>query len=1034
MIDKDFSTLGLYDHNAASYKKVRDAFNDGGQIVSIVHATGTGKSYNALQLAYDNKDKKIVYVVPYQSIVEHLQNIIKNNSNLDLERDFPNLEFRTYQSFINMSREEIEDMDIDLLILDEFHHIGAPIWGNRIDTIVDTHEDMPIFGMTAYTVRDRGTPYERDMAEDDGNELFSDTIVSRYDLADAIIDALLPKPNYKTAVHVAENFDISLEQLLNKATITPKNYKELSNLLHDVKKRVLEASSNKDLMKKYIKPNGKYFYFCPVNAEDGRNDIDTIMEEARKIFSEIFPNIKIVFYKTTSKDAKEGKRNREAFYYDRTLDGEDASNTLRIMFCINQYNEGVHAPNVDGVIMGRETKSDIVFFEQLGRALAVNGDTKKKYEEYEQYSIEELKDICHQKDIELEEGLSKEDIIEKLIAPVIIDLAGNYNFIKELETNVKDRIKMISESKDEKNKRIVKLGNASFDIDVLNIDLYETLCYIRERLTMTWEDKYNLAKVYYETYGNLEIPQSFKTFNGKDYDENGVALGKWIVTQRTSKKKGTLSREREEMLLQIGMRFDNKKNTMSWEEMYALAKVYYETYGNLEIPFRFKTFNGKDYEENGVALGKWIVTQRQNKKNGTLSQERETLLLQIGMRFDNKNNTMSWEEWYALAKVYYETYGNLEIPSKFKTFNGKDYDENGVALGEWIFAQRQNKKKGKLSRERENLLLQIGMRFDNKINTMSWKEMYALAKVYYETYDNLEIPSKFKTFNGKDYDENGYALGEWIVAQRQNKKKGKLSRERENLLLQIGMRFDNKINTMSWKEMYALAKVYYETYDNLEIPSKFKTFNGKDYDENGYALGEWIVAQRQNKKKGKLSRERENLLLQIGMRFDNKRNIMSWEEWYNLAKVYYETYGNLEIPQSFKTFNGKDYDKNGYALGEWIKWQRREKKNGALSSEREILLNNIGMIWDTRKNKSDIEKVCHDYNINYKKYKKSLDSFMVEELLAKLQYLTSHNIPIIDESDNLNNILFMSRINLQAQYGIDIVDLINENIEKNKKK
>ena len=100
MIDKEFSTLGLYDHNATSYKKVRDAFNDGSQIVSIVHATGTGKSYNALQLAYDNKDKKIVYVVPYQSIVEHLQNIIKNNSNLDLERDFPNLEFRTYQSFI----------------------------------------------------------------------------------------------------------------------------------------------------------------------------------------------------------------------------------------------------------------------------------------------------------------------------------------------------------------------------------------------------------------------------------------------------------------------------------------------------------------------------------------------------------------------------------------------------------------------------------------------------------------------------------------------------------------------------------------------------------------------------------------------------------------------------------------------------------------------------------------------------------------------------------------------------------------------
>ena len=54
---------------------------------------------------------------------------------------------------------------------------------------------------------------------------------------------------------------------------------------------------------------------------------------------------------------------------------------------------------------------------------------------------------------------------------------------------------------------------------------------------MTWEDKYNLAKVYYETYGNLEIPVSFKTFNGKDYDENGYALGIWIVHNVQVRKK-----------------------------------------------------------------------------------------------------------------------------------------------------------------------------------------------------------------------------------------------------------------------------------------------------------------------------------------------------------------------------------------------------------------------------------------------------------------------------------------------------------------
>lgn len=39
------------------------------------------------------------------------------------------------------------------------------------------------------------------------------------------------------------------------------------------------------------------------------------------------------------------------------------------------------------------------------------------------------------------------------------------------------------------------------------------LRYVMDRMTMTWEDKYELARLYYEHYGNLEIAQSFKTVN-----------------------------------------------------------------------------------------------------------------------------------------------------------------------------------------------------------------------------------------------------------------------------------------------------------------------------------------------------------------------------------------------------------------------------------------------------------------------------------------------------------------------------------------
>ena len=60
------------------------------------------------------------------------------------------------------------------------------------------------------------------------------------------------------------------------------------------------------------------------------------------------------------------------------------------------------------------------------------------------------------------------------------------------------------------------------------------------------------------------------------------------------------------------------------------------------------------------------------------------------MRFENHDKSKVWDKKYKLAKTYYEHYGNLKIPKKFKTTNGIDYDENGIALGRWLDTQRQS--------------------------------------------------------------------------------------------------------------------------------------------------------------------------------------------------------------------------------------------------------------------------------------------------------------------------------------------------------
>ena len=1009
--------LNLYEHNIEAFNRVLNAYNYGEDKVAILQATGTGKSYVALRLAYEYKDKKVLYISPSEAIIEHIKNIINNNG-LDINRDFSNLKFRTYQSLINLSREEIVDLDVDLLITDELHHLGAPVWGNRINTIVDTHPNMLLFGMSAYNVRDRGTIYERDMTNPDTDELFSGKVVNYYDLCDAMIDGVLPKPIYRSAYVRLYDYEKYLEDKIEEGNLSTKDYTEYMKLLLDAKRRITNAPSIPDMVRKNIKNDGKYIYFCPPITEKDTNDIDTIMNEVKQWFD----GYDVVFYKTTSKDKTSGKLNREAFYNDRDLEGNSVKKKLRIMFAINQYNEGVHAPDVDGVILGRGTTSDIVYFEQIGRALAVKGKTKEKYEEYDSLTRNELIDIAKGNDIDVSLDMTKEEIIDKLLSPVIIDLTNNIEFIEELENNLKNRIKGIQKKQGKSNRKI-KIRNTDFDINIENKDLYEILRYVRDRINPNnWDMMYNLAEKYYEHYGDLKIPRMFKTVNGYDIDENGYNLGAWISTQRFSYKKGTLSEDRIEKLKEIGMIFEDVyKDT--WNKMYELAKKYYEHYGNLKIPQMFKTVNGYEVYENGYSLGIWISSQRVKYKNGTLSEDRIEKLEEIGMIFEKVNDN-TWNMMYKLAKKYYEHHGNLKISCSFKTINGYETNEKGYKLGFWINKQRINYKNGTLSEDRIKKLEEIGMIFEIKQH-VAWNKMYELAKKYYEHYGDLKIPQKFKTINGYESDENGYNLGFWINNQRVKYKNDTLFEDKIKKLEKIGMTFKN-INDDTWNKMYELAKKYYEHYGNLKIPKMFKTVNGFEKSEKGYNLGGWISNQRINHKNGTLSEDKIKKLEKIGMMFENV-NDDTWNKMYELAKKYYEHYDNLKIPRSFKTVNGYEVDEKGYNLGAWINTQRFSYKKGTLFEDRIEKLEKIGMMWNIRKDTDTKRILCDKYGI---------DSSLVEnisymELFAIINYLLDNNMDIIIDG-KLNSIFFMSNENMMMNYGISLKDMVNI-YTKNKK-
>ena len=149
----------------------------------------------------------------------------------------------------------------------------------------------------------------------------------------------------------------------------------------------------------------------------------------------------------------------------------------------------------------------------------------------------------------------------------------------------------------------------------------------------------------------------------------------------------------------------------------------------------------------------------------------------------------------------------------------------------------------------------------------------------------------------------------------------------------IGMDWRSALD-IRWEENYNRAKAYYKAFGNLDIPPNFLT-------DDGQKLGRWIREQRKRRRLGRITQEQIELLDQIEMNWDGHPTNLSWEQWYQFAKAYYEEHGDLEVPPNYKV--------NGYWLGKWISNQREirsgKRESQSLTAEQISLLDAIKMRW-----------------------------------------------------------------------------------------
>lgn len=752
--------IKLYSHNQKAYDLAVNMLKDTKK-AAIVHPTGTGKSFIAFKLCEDHPDKIICWLSPSEYIFStQLENLYQATNGYKPN----NIVFFTYAKLLGMSKEEIQAIHPDYIVLDEYHRAGATYWQKGVEQLLFTYSDIPVLGLSATNIRYLDN--QRDMAQ----ELFDGNIASQMSLGEAIVRGILNPPKYVLSMYYYQNTLEKYERRVKKTK--SKVARDNAEKCLEELRRTLEKAEGLDVIfKKHMSdPHGKYIVFC-----SNKEHMDQMMKH-KEWFSKVDKEPHM--YSVYSSDPGADKAFKD-------FKEDNDNNHLRLLYCIDALNEGIHVDNISGVILLRPTVSPIVYKQQIGRALSASKKTNAV-----------IFDIV----LNIENIYSIDSIKEEMQVAT-----SYYRSLGEADQIINEKFKIIDEVRNCK-------------------ELFEKL---NDALTATWDMYYASAKQYYEENGNLEVPARYIT-------EEGYALGSWLSNQKAIRKGtivGKLTEDQIKKLDDIGMIWDSLD--YFWEQSFISAKEYYLAHGNLDVPTNFKSKDGKH-------LGNWVLRQRQLYKSNSLTDEQVKKLNSIGMDWMHRVDRI-WENGFLEAKNYSEEYGNLSVPKNYRS-------NTDFSLGIWIQRQRSLYKNNKISEDRIKRLTGIGMNW----NPDNWESRFNLVKQYYEEHGNINISQKEVI--------QGVWLGKWIVSQKKAMQEGKLTHEQIEMLKTLPMeevgRKDNR-----WWSMYEEAKKYYEEFGNLNIPVNYLTSNGK-------RLSDWIIRQRRNYKLGKMPLEHKEKLDEIGFIWD----------------------------------------------------------------------------------------------------------------------------------------------------------------------
>lgn len=289
-------------------------------------------------------------------------------------------------------------------------------------------------------------------------------------------------------------------------------------------------------------------------------------------------------------------------------------------------------------------------------------------------------------------------------------------------------------------------------------------------------------------------------------------------------------------------------------------------------------------------------------------------------------NEEKWNTKYNELILYKEKNGDVEVSFQ---------EEENQKLARWVAAQRQAYKIGKLRKDREKKLKEIGFRLtcaeDLRQEREDWEKNFNELIDYKKRNNNVN-------FGILPKNDKNHRLSLWCNRQRVDFRVGKINIKRKEKLEQIGFVWDLNNEWSGLKgettERQRISSAWLLSY---EMYIEYMIENNGDFSEvatKNRRVHDWTRRQIQEIKRERLTQEKKDLLKMISFNADLFE--IQQTVWYSSFKKHRQ-YARMIEP----TTNAEK------EANQWFKKQSLKYREGTLSERKIKLLEEAGYNLDT---------------------------------------------------------------------------------------